>query len=71
MDEHNNEDLIDSKLEEVEQTAVEEETKVDEKEVKNENEKVKVKTKKNVNLEKMRKFAFNFAGVKNVLLSIP
>ena len=68
MDEHNNEDLIDSKLEEVEQTAVEEETKVDEKEVKNENEKVKVKTKKNVNLEKMRKFAFNFAVIVSLFL---
>lgn len=71
MDEHNNEDLIDSKLEEVEQTAVEE-TKVDEKEVKNENEKVKVKekvkTKKNVNWEKMRKFAFNFAVIVSLFL---
>lgn len=70
MDEHNNEDLIDSKLEEVEQTAIEEETKVDEKEVKNENEKVKekVKTKKNVNWEKMRKFAFNFAVIVSLFL---
>lgn len=72
MDEHNNEDLIDSKLEEVEQTVVEEETKVDEKELKNENEKVKekekVKTKKNVNWEKMRKFAFNFAVIVSLFL---
>ena len=74
MDEHNNEDLIDSKLEEVEQTAIEEETKVDEKEVKNENEnenekvKEKVKTKKNVNWEKMRKFAFNFAVIVSLFL---
>ena len=70
MDEQNNEDLIDSKLEEVEQTVVEEETKVDEKELKNENEKVKekVKTKKNVNWEKMRKFAFNFAVIVSLFL---
>ena len=70
MDEQNNEDLIDSKLEEVEQTVVEEETKVDKKELKNENEKVKekVKTKKNVNWEKMRKFAFNFAVIVSLFL---
>ena len=48
MDEHNNEDLIDSKLEEVEQT--------------------KVKAKKNVNWEKMRKFAFNFAVIVSLFL---
>ena len=70
MDEQNNEDLIDSKLEELEQTVVEEETKVDKKELKNENEKVKekVKTKKNVNWEKMRKFAFNFAVIVSLFL---
>ena len=48
MDEHNNEDLIDSKLEDVEQT--------------------KVKAKKNVNWEKMRKFAFNFAVIVSLFL---